>query len=180
MIENAKLHSETLTNMMYKVWHDPNYQYYFGSDDRWEPWWGGDQWNNDSGVRSWAVLTNEHEVIGYIGYRWNPTLRLANNFGAINFSPDRAVHKLVFGRALYQVLVELFEVFGANTVEWCVVCDNPIEESYDRVVKRFGGRVLCIRSGRAIDLAGNLHSDKMYEITKEDYFSSLKRRKGNV
>lgn len=180
MIENARIHSEELTKLMYKVWYDPNYQYYFGSDDRWEPWWGNDQWNNGEGVRSWAVLTNDREVIGYISYRWNPALRLANNFGAINFSPDSAVHKLIFGRALYQVLTELFEVFNANTVEWCVVCDNPIETSYDRIVGRFGGKILCTRANRAIDLAGNLHADKIYEITKEEYFATVKKGEQNV
>lgn len=68
-------------------------------------------------------------------------LTAAYDFGAINFSND----KLTFGRDLVQVIDDIFCSFGLERMEFKVVCGNPIERSYDRMVERFGGRIVGVR-----------------------------------
>lgn len=171
-LSNARLHKEALNKLFYDAWYDPKYQYYFGGDQRWTPWFGNED-SDQSGNRNWAVLNKDGVVIGYIGYSWNANLRIACNFGAINFSDD----KMTFALALKQVVKDIFELFNANVMEWSVVCGNPVEESYDKMCQRYHGRILCKREGRARDLAGNLHADKLYEITKAGYQAAMEERR---
>ncbi|WP_289144937.1 hypothetical protein, partial [uncultured Bacteroides sp.] len=114
-------------------------------------------------------LNNRDELIGYISYSVDNELRIAQWFGAINFSDD----KLTFGRALRQVIEDCFLKFGMEVVEWYVICGNPIERSYDRMCEKLGGRIVGIRHRRALDMAGNVHNDKSYEILREDFLRAV-------
>lgn len=169
MLDNAKLHTSELQTLFYKIWYDPKYQYYFGSDYR----WSYSQFDNGDGDsarhREFVSLDKDGNVIGYVGYMINPQLRFAYNFGAINFTDG---NKFTFAKDLRQVIDDIFVKFGMETLEFSVICGNPVEKSYDRVVKRAGGRILCQRHARAQDLSGNLCDDKLYEITMQDYFNA--------
>ena len=57
-------------------------------------------------------------------------------------------------------------------IEFNVVCGNPIEKSYDRMVKRFGGRIVGTRKRVAKLLDNQIYDDKIYEILREDYLES--------
>lgn len=80
---------------------------------------------------------------------------------------------LAFGRALRQVIEDCFLKFGMEVVEWCVICGNPIERSYDRMCEKLGGRIIGVRHRRALDMAGNVHNDKSYEILREDFLRAV-------
>lgn len=164
-LANAKLYEEQIKNKMLSIWYEEKYQYYFGGQGRQEFSLSG---NNSGGFtqRAFAVLNDCEELIGYISYSVDTELEVAMWFGAINFSED----KFTFGQAIHQVIYDCFVKFGINVVEWCVICGNPIEKSYDRMCKKFGGRIVGVRRKRAKDLAGNLHDDKIYEIEREDFF----------
>lgn len=101
----------------------------------------------------------------------DPDLRIAQWFGAINFSDD----KITFGYALRQVIDDCFIKFGMNVIEWNVICGNPIEPSYDRMCEKLGGHIIGIRHNRSRDLAGNPLNDKSYEILREDYLKATGR-----
>ena len=162
---NAKLYEEQIKRKMWEIWYDEKYQYYFGGN------WRSDlslaDNNSDYLKRAFAVLNNRDELIGYISYSVDNELRIAQWFGAVNFSDD----KLTFGKALRQVIEDCFLKFGMEVVEWCAICGNPIERSYDRMCKRLGGRIVGTRHKRAKDMAGNVHDDKLYEILREDYLA---------
>ena len=97
-------------------------------------------------------------------------MRIAQWFGAINFSDD----KFAFGQALRQVITDCFLKFGMEVVEWNVICGNPIEKSYDKMCEKLGGHIVGIRHRRAMDLAGNIHDNKSYEILREDFLKAIK------
>ena len=148
---NAKLYEEQIKRKMWEIWYDEKYQYYFGGN------WRSDlslaDNNSDYPKRAFAVLNNRDELIGYISYSVDNELRIAQWFGAVNFSDD----KLTFGKALRQVIEDCFLKFGMEVVEWCAICGNPIERSYDRMCEKLGGRIVGIRHRRALDMAGNIH-----------------------
>ena len=151
---------------MWEVWYDEKYQYYFGGN--WRSDFSLADSTNDYMKRAFAVLNNNDELIGYISYSVDNELRIAQWFGAINFSDD----KISFGKALRQVITDCFLKFGMEVVEWNVICGNPIEPSYDKMCKKLGGRIIGIRHHRAIDLVGNIHDDKSYEILREDFLKA--------
>lgn len=168
-IVNAKLYEEQIRAKMWEIWYDEKYQYYFGGEGRHD----FSLSDNSDGLprRSFAVLNNNDELIGFIDYSVDTDLRIAQWFGAINFSED----KLSFGKALKQVIEDCFLKFGLEVVEWCVVCGNPIEDSYDRMCQKLGGHICGIRHRRARDLAGNICDDKIYEILREDFLKATGR-----
>lgn len=168
-LENAKLYEEQLRKKMWEVWYDEKYQYYFGGN------WRSDLSLADSNDsyprRAFAVLNGGDELIGYISYSFDPELRIAQWFGAINFTEDRTT----FGRALRQVITDCFLKFGMEVVEWNVICGNPVEQSYDKICKRLGGHIIGVRHHRAMDMAGNIHDDKAYEILRADFMEAIKK-----
>lgn len=168
---NAKLYEEQIKRKMWEIWYDEKYQYYFGGN--WRSDFSLADNNNDYLKRAFAVLNNSEELIGYISYSVDNELRIAQWFGAINFSND----KLTFGKALRQVITDCFLKFGMEVVEWNVICGNPIEPSYDRMCEKLGGQIIGISHHRAIDLAGNIHNTKSYEILRENFLKTIEAKK---
>lgn len=166
---NAKLYEEQIRRKMWEIWYDERYQYYFGGS-----------WRSDFSLecnpgeypkRAFAVLNSNDELLGCIKYSVDDEMRVAQSFGAINFSDDR----MTFGRALRKVIEDCFLKFGMEVVEWNVICGNPVERSYDRMCERLGGRIVGIRRNRIKDMAGNVHDDKSYEILREDFLRATSR-----
>ena len=168
-IVNAKLYEEQIKRKFWEVWYDEKYQYFWGGS--WRNDFSLDDRNNEWMRRAFAVLNNSDELIGCISYSMDPDLRIAQWFGAINFSDD----KITFGYALRQVIDDCFIKFGMNVIEWNVICGNPIEPSYDRMCEKLGGHIIGIRHNRSRDLAGNPLNDKSYEILREDYLKATGR-----
>lgn len=169
---NAKLYEEQIKRKMWEIWYDERYQYYFGGD--WRNDFSLADNNNDYQKRAFAVLNDNDDLLGYISYSIDADLRIAQWFGAINFSDD----KLTFGKAMRQVIADCFLKFGMEVVEWRVICGNPIERSYDRICEKFGGEVVGIRHRRARDMAGNICDDKSYEILRENFLRAYVENKG--
>ena len=71
-----------------------------------------------------------------------------------------------------QVIKDIFEKFNFNKMNFGVVIGNPVEKSYDRLVERYGGRIVGIKE-RETKLFDNQYYDvKEYEILKENYLRS--------
>lgn len=172
---NAKIYEEQIKKKMWECWYDEKYQYYFGGHWRYD--FSLSHNSDDYLKRAFAVLDSAGELIGYISYSVDTELRVAQWFGTINFSDNR----LEFGLALRQVIEDCFLKFGCEVVEWHVICGNPIERSYDKMCKRMGGRIVGITRRRALDMAGNVHDTKIYEILREDFLKARasKREAGN-
>lgn len=170
---NAKLYEEQIKRKMWEIWYDEKYQYYFGGN------WRSDlslaDNNSDYPKRAFAVLNNRDELIGYISYSVDNELRIAQWFGAINFSDD----KLTFGRALRQVIEDCFLKFGMEVVEWYVICGNPIDwcvlpstDTFPASVKmRIYSRSAGLVYGKPVSVtiarrASSLHSLSDVSLTK--------------
>ena len=165
-IVNAKLYEEEIRRKMWEIAYEPEYQYYFGDSRR----------NNfeiqDDRIglinRAFAVLDADEKLIGVIDYSMDTAAKVAMWFGAINFSGTSA-SRLPFSNALYQVITDCFLKFGCEVVDWRVIQGNPVEEGYDRVCTKVGGKIAGVLHRRAFDLQGNLHDVKIYEILREDF-----------
>lgn len=169
-LANAKLYEEQIKRKLWEIWYDEKYQFYFGGS--WRSDFSLTDNPSDFQKRGFAVLNDSDELLGYISYSVDHEMRIAQWFGAINFSDD----KLTFGQALRQVIEDCFLKFGMEVVEWNVICGNPIEKSYDRMCEMLGGTIVGVRHRRTKDLAGNVHDDKTYEILRENFLEATNRR----
>lgn len=168
-IKNAKLYETEIREKIWEIWYDEKYQYYFGTD--WRRDFSLADAENSPCHHDFAIFNDDDELIGYIGYSIDLESRIAERFGAINFSDD----KLIFGKVICQIIKDCFLKFGMNVVEWCVICGNPIEKSYDRLCERYGGRIVGVKRRRAKDMAGNPCDFKMYEILREDFLEAINK-----
>lgn len=167
---NAKLYEEEIKRKMWEIWYDKKYQYYFGGE--WRRDFSLADRDNSPCEHAFAVLSDDGELVGFISYSVDLELRIAQRFGAINFTNN----KITFGKALMQVIKNCFLKFGMEVVEWYVVCGNPVEKCYDRMCERYGGHIVGIKHRRAKDMAGNPCDFKTYEILREDFIRKMERK----
>jgi len=85
----------------------------------------------------------------------------------------------VWGRDLINVVANIFEKFAFRKLLFSVVVGNPIERSYDRLIQRYGGRIVGTYKDHCKLMDGNYYDSKLYEIFKEDYFRQIRRRLNN-
>jgi len=126
--------------------------------------------NGSWGEHEFVSLSNKNEVIGYIRYGINQRSGVVSGLCAINFSES-----IVFARDLLQAIDDIFCKYKYNKLKFGVYIGNPIEKTYDRLIKKYGGRLvgIYIRDAKLID--GNWHDHKQYEIHCEDYLMNRNR-----
>jgi hypothetical protein len=165
LLEPAIKYREQLEKLQYNLWFEDKYKF----------------WNNDVYYESMTVDTttwNRHqfvsvssgEVIGYIAYNVVRADHRANALSIINFSDN----KMVFGKDLMCALRDIFQKYKFNKLSFSVVIGNPIEKSYDKMIKKYGGRIVgtCKADVKLID--GEYYDRKLYEILAEEYFEAIK------
>ena len=166
MLVNARQFKKELHDKFINTWYDEKYKYYHVGNWHREYNPPEDDWEN----MCFVSVDKDNNVIGCILYSIDRNINSAYNFGAINFTDD----KLTFGRDLCKAIDDIFCKFNFNRIEFNVVCGNPIESSYDRMVQKFGGRIIGVRRNVAKLLDNKIYDDKIYEILREDYLQHKK------
>lgn len=118
------------------------------------------------------VSIKNDKVIGYISYKIDRTSDMAHSLAIMNFTDD----KTTFGLDLGKALKDIFEKYDFRKLEFSVVVGNPIEKSYDNMIKRYGGKIIGIRHKYCRLIDGKLYDFKEYEIFKEDYIKNRKAK----
>ena len=65
----------------------------------------------------------------------------------------------------------MFKRYGFQKLNFTVTVGNPIEKTYDKLVNRYGGRVVGVRRMDVKLMDGKLYDVKEYEILASDYFN---------
>lgn len=169
MLEIAQLHESELKEKFHHTWFKDKYKYYYAdtfcSEFKVEP----DTWNKHQFV---SLYHNDYdpediEVIGYIEYDINRRTNNVHSLAAINFSDYKT-----FGVDLGRAVCDIFEKFKFNKLNFSVVVGNPIEQSYDKLVEKYGGRIVGYFEKEVKLIDGKYCDEKLYEITAENYFKS--------
>lgn len=161
MLDIAINHIEELKQKMNSIWFDEKYKFYnndlyysdFKVDD--------DTWNR----HQFVSLDKNGCVIGYIGYSVSRQTHSCSNLAIINFSDN----KMIFGIDLGQALKDIFEKFKFKKLNFEVVIGNLVEKSYDKMINKYGGRVVGIYSDETKLIDGEYYPVKLYEILRENY-----------
>lgn len=118
-------------------------------------------------------VDKSNNVIGFLSAEIYRMVNKVSSIGAINFYNTN----VVFSRDFYKFLTELFDVHNFNKIEWEVSMGNPAERMYDKIINKFGGRVVGIRH-EAVKLHDGIVCDvKEYEIFKRDYEKHKPKRR---
>jgi RimJ/RimL family protein N-acetyltransferase len=169
MLDYAKKYESELVKLYQDIAFDPFYNFHQFSTYR-ETFKVPD--DTMSG-HQFVSLFNK-EVLGYISYGIQRIENSVTSLGIIHFGGKDAEGGAVFGRDVMTALKDIFEKFGFNKITFCVAVGNPIEKTYDKLIKRYGGRIVGTFKKDIKLIDGKLYDVKHYEILAEEYFNSKK------
>ncbi len=115
-------------------------------------------------------LNDNGEVIGYIGYWIDRENDLVDGLNIINFTENRVTFGIDVGNALR----DIFEKFHFRKLNFSVVVGNPIENTYDRLIDKYHGRIVGVQEKQVRLIDGQFFDKKLYEILADDYFNGRK------
>jgi len=164
MLEYAKKYEEQLRQLFFDIAFDPFYQFQQCSTNRGVFKLPEDTWENNHFVSMY-----DKEIIGFISYQIRRADNLIDGLHIVHFKCKKP-HNYIFGKDILTAIKDIFEKYGFNKINFCVVIGNPIEKTYDRLVKRYNGRIVGIKRQEVRLLDGKLYDMKEYEILAADYF----------
>jgi len=116
-----------------------------------------DTWN----TLQYVSVNSKDEVIGYIEASIDIKVNSVSSLYVLNFYDQ----SLCFSKDFYGFLDIL--VHRYTKVNFSVVVGNPAEAMYDRVIKKYGGRIVGVKEDH-VNIDGTLHDFKMYEILRKN------------
>lgn len=166
MLEPAIKYRDQLEKLQYNIWFNDKYKYWNCSAYYETMKIDEDTWNKHQFV---SVLHGK--VIGYISYNISRNENNVHTLSIMNFTDN----KITFGVDLGHALRDIFEKYHFNKLNFCVVIGNPIEESYDKMIKKYGGRIVGTYKDDVKLIDGKYCDRKLYEIFASEYFKSIKK-----
>jgi hypothetical protein len=160
MLDVAIKYKEQLNKLQYDLWFNDKYKYWNNSIYYQEFQINSDTWNKHQ-----FVSVKDGKVIGYIAYNIARETNSVYALSVINFSDN----KIIFGKDLRQALNDIFDKYRFNKIDFTVVIGNPIEETYDKMVKKYGGNIIGIKRDEAKLIDGKFYDLKLYEILADEY-----------
>lgn len=161
MLDLAIKYENKLQELFANISLDEKYMFFHGCSYRNKYKAEESTWNK----HEFVSLDNQGNVIGYIKYGIDRECSTANSLQIINFSNN----KVTFGRDVMKALDEIFTKFNFRKLKYSVFIGNPIENTYDRLTEKYGGRIsgIQLQDDKLID--GNYYDFKSYEIFRDDY-----------
>lgn len=164
MLEPAIKYRDQIYNIQYDIWFNDKYKYFnVGS------YYGAMQIDENTWDRHQFVSVLNGNIIGYIEYNISRQEHCVRSLAIINFTENKAV----FGKDLAQALKDIFEKYKFRKLNFSVVVGNPIEKSYDKMIKRYGGRIVGKYKDNVKLIDGNYYDEKVYEILASEYFDAI-------
>lgn len=162
MLDLAIKYSEQLQEKMLSTWFVEKYKYFhYGNWYSNEKIIAEDTWNQ----HQFVSVNKQGEVLGLISYEIRRSENDCCALCIINFSED----KITFGMDVGSCLQDIFEKFQFRKLKFSVVVGNPIEPTYDKLVEKYGGRIVGYYKEDVKLIDGKYYDSKLYEITREDY-----------
>lgn len=165
MLDVANKYSEEIDELMMNTWYDEKYKFFYATNYRDK--FGVKENNWDS--HDFVSINKNGEIIGFIGYNIDRPSDYVSGLEIINFSND----KTTFGKDVGEVLTNIFTKFNYRKIEFSVVVGNPIEKSYDKLIHRYGGRIVGIYKQHVKLIDNKYYDEKMYEIFRDDYIKYI-------
>lgn len=165
MIDIAQKYSDELKLLFLNTAYDEKYMFYNGSwVSEYKP--STDNWNN----YEFVSIDSDNKVIGYISYGIKRDTYSVDGLRIINFSDN----KITFGKDVIKVIQDIFMKYSFRKLSFAVFVGNPIEKTYDKLIKKYGGRIIGIKEKDEKLLDGKLYDFKMYEIFRDEFIKNIK------
>ena len=166
MLEPAIKYKNKLEQLQYNIWFNEKYKYW-----NCDTYYNSMQIDTDTWNRHQFVSVFNDEILGYIAYNISRSDNNVSSLSIINFSDN----KTVFGVDLCHALKDIFERYKFRKLNFSVVIGNPIEKSYDKMINKYGGKIVGIYREDVKLIDGQYYDRKLYEILASEYFDAIKK-----
>ena len=165
IIKPAILYKQKLNKLLAIVSMDKKFDYFTMSYADFEFDIKTDQWNDIqfAVIDSSDSIDLEENIIGYLSANIQRPEYYIRELVALNFYSDK---KLIFGKAMKWFINYLLNERNFIKINFSIVCGNPIEKTYDRVVKNLGGKTVGVFKKDVLLQNNKYYDKKYYEILK--------------
>ncbi len=108
-------------------------------------------------------LNDKNEVIGYLSANIKRPESIISSISAMNFNRKE---KMCFGKDLFKFVDSLLNVYNFLKIKFFVVCGNPVEKTYDKLISKYNGRVVGVFKNDVLLQDNKFYDVKYYEILK--------------
>lgn len=161
MLKPAQLYKEELQTENIKTWYLPENIYYNSSA-------GSDYieiLEDNYNCHQFVSVDKGNNIIGYISYNINWEVMSVTNLGIISFRKGN----INFIKDVYQAIINIFEKYNMNRLEWFCVNENPALKSYEKLILKLGGNK-CGYFKQCIKLMdGKIHDCVYFEILRTSF-----------
>jgi hypothetical protein len=120
---------------------------------------------DDAAKLQYVSLGAYGNVLGLFECTLNRNTRTAYEITAIRFTPG---HDPEFAADMYRFVVDvIYQQYGMDRVLFNVVIGNKAEKLYDRIMERYGGRIVGTFTNEVRLYDGKLYDVKYYEMLRE-------------
>ena len=164
MLDIALKYKDELQKLYINTWHQEKYKYY-NFDSYWSnPTLRENTWD----AHEFVSVDKSGNVIGFIHYEVNRITISVCGLGIINFTDNM----FTFGKDVLQAIKDIFEKYNFHKLSFSVVIGNPIEKTYDKLVAKYGGRIVGTEKQHTMLYDHKYYDVKRYEILREDYMKT--------
>ena len=140
MLEYAKKHEGKLKELFFDITFDLFYQYEQFMTYRETFELPNNTWDSND-----FVSIHRDNILGMIGYRIKRPENSVWGLRVIHFGGKDALYPYIFGKDVMTAIGDIFEKYRFNKLNFTVVRGNPVEKTYDKLIKRYNGRIVGIR-----------------------------------
>ena len=169
MLQPAIKFKQEIERLQYETWFSEKFKYWNA-----DLFYDNIEITEDTWNKHQFVSVYDGQVIGYIEYDIARNTRHVRNISILNFSCDPR-SKAVFGADLYRAIKDIFELYKFRKIQFSIIIGNPVEQSYDRLVHRLGGRIIGVYKDDVVLIDGQYYDRKLYEICASEYFDKKRR-----
>jgi len=165
MLEVAKKHQDKLTQRFYDIRFNDYYKFFSLSSYYSDTTYSADDWNEFN-----YVGVDKHGEPQAMFRAWaDRDSMVVTELSLVNFGQS----PVDFYSDFKMFITRLIDV-GMRMVCFSVAVGNPAEKTYDRFIKRYGGRIVGTHKEHAKLIDGKYYDIKMYEI-RTDILKGLLR-----
>jgi hypothetical protein len=173
MLKLAIGYKDELEKKFYEMVHDDRFMFAFADSYKSMPEIKKDTWN-----KCQYVSMVGDTIIGYISYSVDrDALRVSGvqmmNFYSFNEGDGSDDKRSVFGKDVLKVFKEML-TRDYRKITFTAFEGNPIIPTYDKLVNKYGGRVVGIYKDHEKLWDGKYYDMKIYEIMQSDFINKMK------
>jgi hypothetical protein len=165
MLEYAKKYEDTLRGLFFDTAFDPFYQF-----DSYMCYRETFELPKETFNSNHFASVYDNNVLGMIGYSIKRPENAVYGLYIVHFGGPESLHRYIFGKDIMTAMKDIFEKYRFNKLNFTVVIGNPIEKTYDKLIRRYNGRIVGTKEQETRLIDGKIYDVKEYEILASRYF----------